>query len=181
MATENILMAGVGRGGDRQDLHERIRGHSQAVAAASKRGLGTNDLLDRLRADPLFAGIGFGAGSNAQNYIGRAPQQVDEFLQDVVGPIQDRYAKLVDRARRFKFESRRRLSFLNQPRITKNGPALFQTLACRTLPPILEVLQSTLTALGLVRKEQTRPVGIRERRNARQNGFPCRLLPVVEL
>ena len=55
MATENIFMAAVAAGGDRQDLHERIRRHSQAAAAVVKEQGGRNDLLDRLAADPAFA------------------------------------------------------------------------------------------------------------------------------
>ena len=57
MATENILMAAVAAGGDRQDLHERIRRHSQAAAAVVKGEGGPNDLLDRLAADPAFARV----------------------------------------------------------------------------------------------------------------------------
>ena len=60
MATENILMAAVAAGGDRQDLHERIRRHSQAAAAVVKEQGGRNDLLDRLAADPAFAGRSVG-------------------------------------------------------------------------------------------------------------------------
>ncbi len=57
MATENILMAAVAAGGDRQDLHERIRRHSQAAAAVVKERGGRNDLLDRLAGDPAFAKV----------------------------------------------------------------------------------------------------------------------------
>ena len=57
MATENILMAAVAAGGDRQDLHERIRRHSQAAAAVVKQEGGRNDLIDRLAADPAFAKV----------------------------------------------------------------------------------------------------------------------------
>ncbi|MGB9879494.1 MAG: adenylosuccinate lyase, partial [Anaerolineae bacterium] len=59
MATEEILMAAVQAGGDRQDLHERIRQHSQAVARAIKEEGKENDLIERLRADPAFAGVNF--------------------------------------------------------------------------------------------------------------------------
>ena len=55
MATENILMAAVAAGGDRQELHERIRQHSQAAAAVVKEQGGANDLLERLAGDPAFA------------------------------------------------------------------------------------------------------------------------------
>ncbi|MGD0899525.1 MAG: adenylosuccinate lyase, partial [Thermoguttaceae bacterium] len=61
MATENILMAGVAAGGDRQDLHERIRRHSQAAAAVVKEQGRPNDLIERLAADPAFAKVDLGA------------------------------------------------------------------------------------------------------------------------
>ena len=57
MATENILMAAVAAGGDRQDLHERIRRHSLAAAAVVKDEGGRNDLIDRILADPAFARV----------------------------------------------------------------------------------------------------------------------------
>jgi adenylosuccinate lyase len=91
MATENILMAGVAAGGDRQNLHERIRRHSQAAAAVVKQEGGANDLLERLAADPAFAGIDWSEALQASRFVGRAPQQVDEFLAEVVGPIRAKY------------------------------------------------------------------------------------------
>ena len=66
MATENILMAGVAAGGDRQDLHERIRRHSQAAAAVVKEEGGRNDLLERLAADPAFNKVDLGAVRRAR-------------------------------------------------------------------------------------------------------------------
>lgn len=92
MATENILMAAVARGGDRQDLHERIRQHSQAAACVVKEQGGANDLLERLQGDPAFAGIDWSSALEASKFVGRAPQQVDEFLADVVTPIRTHYA-----------------------------------------------------------------------------------------
>src|SRR5262249_50886074 len=59
MATENILMAAVGRGADRQELHERIRVHSRAAAQTQRSGSATNDLLDRLAGDPAFRAVDF--------------------------------------------------------------------------------------------------------------------------
>lgn len=91
MATENILMAAVSRGGDRQDLHERIRQHSQAAARVVKEQGGENDLLSRLKTDAAFAGIDWDAAMDASKFVGRAPQQVDEFLSEVVAPIRARY------------------------------------------------------------------------------------------
>ncbi len=91
MATENILMAAAARGGDRQDLHERIRRHSHAAAARVKRDGKENDLLDRLRADAAFQGIDLDDVLNPARYLGRAPQQVEEFLKEFVTPIRRRY------------------------------------------------------------------------------------------
>jgi len=82
MATENILMAGVKRGGDRQALHERIRTHSLEAARMVKQEGKPNDLMERIAADPAFAmDIGQLQGVlDAKLYIGRSPEQVDEFL-----------------------------------------------------------------------------------------------------
>lgn len=92
MATENVLMAAVARGGDRQDLHERIRRHSQAAAAVVKQQGGANDLLARLAGDAAFGGVDFAAALDARQFVGRAPEQVDEFLAQVVEPIRQRFA-----------------------------------------------------------------------------------------
>ena len=93
MATENILMAGVKAGGNRQELHERIRLYSQAAAAQVKQFGRPNDLINRLKADISFRKVDFEKVLNPKNYIGRAPQQVDEFLRTVVTPICRRYSK----------------------------------------------------------------------------------------
>ena len=91
MATENILMAAVAAGGDRQDLHERIRRHSQAAAAVVKEQGGRNDLLERLAADPVFASVNLAAVLQPRQFVGRAPEQVDEFLAEVIEPIRAKY------------------------------------------------------------------------------------------
>ena len=93
MATENILMAAVAAGGDRQQLHEQIRKHSQDAAVVVKQQGGTNDLLHRLRQDRAFSAVDFENVSNAANFIGRAPDQVDEFVTAVIDPIRQRYPK----------------------------------------------------------------------------------------
>jgi adenylosuccinate lyase len=95
MATENLLMEAVSKGGDRQSLHERIRQHSSAVAAQLKAEGGRNDLLDRLRTDPAFAHVDFDRVLDTGNFIGRAPQQVDEFIEQEVRPIRERYRSLM--------------------------------------------------------------------------------------
>jgi adenylosuccinate lyase len=92
MATENILMAAVAAGGDRQDLHERIRRHSQAAAAEVKQFGRPNDLMERLAADPAFAGADLAAAVDPHSLTGRSAEQVDEFLSEVVAPIRERYA-----------------------------------------------------------------------------------------
>ena len=91
MATENILMAAVAAGGDRQELHERIRRHSQAAAAMVKQQGAPNDLLERLAADPAFARVDLDAALEPAKFVGRAPQQVDEFLAEVIAPIRAKY------------------------------------------------------------------------------------------
>jgi adenylosuccinate lyase len=91
MATENILMAAVAAGGDRQDLHERIRRHSRAAAAAVKEQGTANDLLQRLAADEGFARVDLAAALDPAHFVGRAPEQVDEFLAAVVQPIRAKY------------------------------------------------------------------------------------------
>jgi adenylosuccinate lyase len=97
MATENILMAGVKAGGDRQELHEKIRLHSQAAAAQVKTFGKPNDLIGRLRADISFAKVDFAKVLDPAAYVGRAPQQVDEFLRTVVAPVRKKYAKELNR------------------------------------------------------------------------------------
>ena len=93
MATENILMAGVKAGGNRQELHEKIRLHSHAAAAQVKKLGKPNDLIGRLKADIAFAKVDFEKVLNPKSYIGRAPQQVDEFIKSVVMPISRKYRK----------------------------------------------------------------------------------------
>ena len=89
MATEKILMEAVEAGGDRQAVHEVIRKHSMESARAMKEGASRNDLLDRLSAD---SGIGLSreriaTAASPERYTGRASQQVDEFLSEVMEPI----------------------------------------------------------------------------------------------
>ncbi|MCA9063866.1 MAG: adenylosuccinate lyase [Planctomycetaceae bacterium] len=92
MATEEILMAGVRAGGDRQELHERIRVHSQAAAAVVKQEGLANDLIERLKQDDAFTGVDLEGTLDARRYIGRAPEQVDLFLTQYVEPIRERFS-----------------------------------------------------------------------------------------
>jgi adenylosuccinate lyase len=91
MATENILMAAVKAGGDRQDLHERIRKHSQEAAKQVKQEGKVNDLLARLKGDAAFATADLGKALNPLLYVGRSVQQVDEFVKHTIDPIRQRY------------------------------------------------------------------------------------------
>ncbi|MCI8699365.1 MAG: adenylosuccinate lyase [Oscillospiraceae bacterium] len=89
MASENIMMDAVKRGGDRQQLHERIRVHSQEAGRNVKELGLTNDLINLLAADPMF-GLSreeLTAHMEPSRYIGRCPQQVDDFLKDCVRPV----------------------------------------------------------------------------------------------
>jgi adenylosuccinate lyase len=97
MASENILMAGVKAGGNRQQLHEEIRQHSQAAAVQVKRFGKPNDLIARLKADGAFRKINLQNVLNPKHYIGRAPQQVDEFISTTVTPIRRKYRKELNR------------------------------------------------------------------------------------
>jgi adenylosuccinate lyase len=98
MATENILMAAVAAGGDRQELHERIRQHSQAAAAVVKQQGGQNDLMARLKSDSAFAGVDVDAAIDASKLVGRSREQVDEFLREVVEPVRQRYGDVATAA-----------------------------------------------------------------------------------
>src|SRR5689334_12330944 len=89
MMTENLMMEGVRRGGDRQVLHERVRIHSQAAADALKSGATENDLFDRIAADSLF-GIdraSIETLARPENYTGLSQQQTERFLIEDVDPI----------------------------------------------------------------------------------------------
>jgi adenylosuccinate lyase len=89
MATEELLVRAVRAGGDRQTAHERIRQHSIDAARALKNGAPHNDLLDRLAADDAFpvSVDDLKSALDPNRFVGRAPQQVDEFLEEVVGPV----------------------------------------------------------------------------------------------
>ena len=89
MATEALIVRAVRGGGDRQDAHERIRRYSMDAARAIKDGAAKNDLLDRIAGDDTF-GITrdeLEATMEPMRFVGRAPEQVDEFLAEVVAPL----------------------------------------------------------------------------------------------
>lgn len=95
MATEEILMAAVRAGGDRQELHEKIRTHSLAAAEQVKMEGKPNDLIARLKGDAAFAKVNLDDVLDASKYVGRAPQQTETFVAKVVEPIRKRYAKSI--------------------------------------------------------------------------------------
>jgi adenylosuccinate lyase len=94
LASERILMAGTTGGGDRQELHEAIRRHSHAATARMREGA-DNDLVARLAADPLFAGIDLVQAMDVPGLAGRAAAQVEEF---VTGPVRAALAAAPARA-----------------------------------------------------------------------------------
>ncbi len=96
MATENIMMDAVKKGGDRQELHERIRVHSHAAGKVVKEDGGENDLLERIANDPQFdvtmeelKGL-----LNPKDFVGRAPEQTEDFLNEVVRPLLKKYSEV---------------------------------------------------------------------------------------
>lgn len=93
MATENIIMAIVKAGGDRQECHEKIRVLSHQAGAVVKEQGGENDLIDRVKADPYFAPIidQLPQLLDPKTFIGRAPEQVDEFVAEWVNPAIEKY------------------------------------------------------------------------------------------
>jgi adenylosuccinate lyase len=91
MATENIMMAAVAAGGDRQELHEQIRQHSQDASQEVKTHGRENDLISRLKADANFDSVDIDSLLDPSSFVGRAPEQVDQFLAQHVQPIRESY------------------------------------------------------------------------------------------
>ncbi len=99
MATENIMMDAVKRGGDRQVLHERIRQLSLEAGHTIKELGQPNDLVERIAAEPMFGLTReeIEAHLDPAGYVGRCPEQVEEFLARDVAPVVTRYAKALER------------------------------------------------------------------------------------
>ena len=91
MATENIMMDAVKAGGDRQELHERIRQHSMAAGRVVKEEGKENDLLERIAADSAFGMTmeQLQAIMKPENFVGRSPEQPVEFITEYVQPVLD--------------------------------------------------------------------------------------------
>ena len=97
MATENIMMAAVKAGGNRQELHEAIRRHSMEAGRQVKEYGAVNDLIDRIKADPLFLSVKNKIDEimNPTEFIGRAPLQVKEFIVKDIQPMLERYQFII--------------------------------------------------------------------------------------
>ena len=91
MATENIMMDAVKAGGNRQELHEKIRTYSMEAGANVKREGKENNLLELIAADPAFNMTldELKALMQPERYVGRAPQQTEEFITEVIQPVLD--------------------------------------------------------------------------------------------
>ncbi|TVQ32875.1 MAG: adenylosuccinate lyase [Phycisphaeraceae bacterium] len=93
LASENVMMAAVKLGRDRQEIHEAIRRHSQAAGIRVKDRGEPSDLIERMRTEPLLKGIDLDAMLDPMAYVGLAPRQVDVFLEEIAGPIRERYGE----------------------------------------------------------------------------------------
>jgi len=96
IACERVLMAAVRAGGDRQELHEKLRRHARAALAEVKTGR-PNDLFDRLRSDPAFAAVSLEGLLEPAQHVGLAAEQTQAFLQDYVEPVRQRHRELLGR------------------------------------------------------------------------------------
>jgi len=96
LATENILMEAVRAGGDRQELHERLRVHAREAGHRVKHLGEDNDLIERIAGDEAFASIHHLLTEDAlldpMRYVGRAVEQTERFVADVVEPLRERFA-----------------------------------------------------------------------------------------
>ncbi|MDA1007982.1 MAG: adenylosuccinate lyase [Planctomycetota bacterium] len=93
LATENIMLAAVLAGADRQDAHEVILKHAVSAAQRMKQEGTPNDLLDRLKSEPLFQRLGIDprASLNPKDFVGRSPEQVDRMIQSIAAPLRAKY------------------------------------------------------------------------------------------
>ena len=93
MASEEIIMEAVKAGGDRQELHEAIRRHAQAAAAEVKMHGRPNDLIRRIGEDRGFANVRLNELLDPRRFVGRAPEQVARFTEQILAPVRARYAQ----------------------------------------------------------------------------------------
>ena len=102
MATENMIMAAVKQGADRREAHEIIRQHSQEAAQHVKAEGGKNDLLERLRDEDMFRNLDLDEVLDPMAYVGRAPEQVDRFIAEIVDPMRKRHADSLTESTRLR-------------------------------------------------------------------------------
>ncbi|MDP7009082.1 MAG: adenylosuccinate lyase [Phycisphaerales bacterium] len=92
LATERLMMEAVKNGADRQDAHEVVRSHAIEVARQIKEEGINNNLLERLATEPMFQGVNLSMATDPSGFVGRAPEQVDDFCDSVVHQIRQRYS-----------------------------------------------------------------------------------------
>jgi adenylosuccinate lyase len=92
LATERLMMEAVRKGADRQDAHEIVRTHAIEVARQIKEEGIENDLLARLAGEAMFSDVDLEMATDPSSFIGRSPEQVDEFCDSVASPIAQRYS-----------------------------------------------------------------------------------------
>jgi adenylosuccinate lyase len=102
IATENLLMQAVKAGGDRQELHEKIRAHSQAASRRMKEMGEENDLVTRLKSDRAFGGVNVETALDPSRYVGLAPRQTEEYVKKFVQPALRPYHKLLGETAEFE-------------------------------------------------------------------------------
>jgi adenylosuccinate lyase len=95
MASENLMMEAVKKGRDRQEVHEAIRTHAQAAGWRVKEEGKPNDLIERLRGEPLLAGVDLDKAMDPSLYIGRSVEQTERFLKEVVEPLREQYGEQI--------------------------------------------------------------------------------------
>ncbi|MCC6661928.1 MAG: adenylosuccinate lyase [Phycisphaerales bacterium] len=96
LLTETIMVAAVKQGHDRQEVHEAIRRHSREAAVRVKEKGLPNDLLDRLRGEPMMSGVDLTRVLDPSAYVGRAAEQVDKFITEIVTPLRERYGERIE-------------------------------------------------------------------------------------
>jgi adenylosuccinate lyase len=98
MATENLMMAAVRAGADRQHVHELVKTHSHAVTERIKQGVGSaTEIIDRLKLEPAFSGVDFAGELEPSAFVGRSPEQVEEFVASEIAPIRQSYRSRLGR------------------------------------------------------------------------------------
>jgi len=96
MASENLMMEAVKRGKDRQEVHEAIRQHAQLAGSRVKDEGADNDLIERLRSEPLLEGVDLDAALDPSRYVGLAVQQTEAFINDYIAPLREKYGDRQD-------------------------------------------------------------------------------------